>query len=143
GSLGGNDLQRLHDSWHYFVLNAGVEAFGVLAHDNQIDIGIARRHVGQIPDGPEIRIELELFTQRDVDAGKAAADWRGDGPLQRDLVSFDRLREIFWNVFAVLRISVSTGGIGLPLEFHARRFEDANRRIDHFRSNAVARDQGY
>ena len=42
GSFFGDDLQTLHHAGNDFVLDAGVQALGIFAHDDQIDVGIAR-----------------------------------------------------------------------------------------------------
>ena len=74
GRLLGDDLQALDHARHDFMLDAGIQALGIFADDDQVDAGIARRNVGQIANGAEVGVELELLAQRDVDAGKAAAD---------------------------------------------------------------------
>ena len=61
-------------------------AFGIFAHDDQVDAWVARVHAGQVLDGPEVGEQLELLAQVHVDAGKAAADGRGDRPFQRQAV---------------------------------------------------------
>ena len=74
----GHDLQALDHARHNFVLQSGVETFGVFAHDDQIDVWIARGNMRQIADRPEVCVKLKLFPQRDVNAGKAASHGRSD-----------------------------------------------------------------
>src|SRR5512142_663625 len=82
GCFGSDDFQAFHDARNDFVLDAGVKTFGVLANNDQINIGITSGDVRKITDRTKIRIELKLFPQLDVDAGKAAADRGGDRALQ-------------------------------------------------------------
>src|SRR5207237_8697447 len=85
-----DDLQALHHSGYHFVLNAGILALGVLAHDDQIDAWIAGRKSGQIHDRSHIRVQLELFAQRHVDAGESAADRRRYRSLEPDTGALER-----------------------------------------------------
>ena len=77
GSFFRNDLQAFDHSGHDLMFQTGVKTFCVLAHDDQVHVGIASGDMRQIPDRPEIRVQVKLFAQRYVDAGKAAADRRG------------------------------------------------------------------
>ena len=45
------------------MLDAGILALGVFAHDDQIDAGIARRQSGKIRDGAEVRVQLKFLAQ--------------------------------------------------------------------------------
>ena len=89
----GDDLQALDDAGHDDVLEAGVEVLGVLADDDEVDACEARRHRRQVPDRPQVGVEIERLAQADVDAGEALADRRRDRALQRDLVPADRIEQ--------------------------------------------------
>jgi hypothetical protein len=41
----GDDLQALDHSGHHFVLQPGIQALGILAHDDEVDIRITGRDV--------------------------------------------------------------------------------------------------
>jgi hypothetical protein len=90
----GDDLQAFHDARYDLVLEARVEIFGVLTHDDEIDVVEPRIDSGQVPDWTEIRVELERFSQADVDARESFPDWRRDRPLERDLVPANRVDEL-------------------------------------------------
>ena len=49
---------------------------------------------GQVPDRPQVRVEVERLAQPDVDAGEALADRRRHRSLQRDLVAADRVEQL-------------------------------------------------
>ena len=97
----GDDLDALDDAGNDFVLQTDVFALSVFADDDQVDAGPMRFQAGKILDGAEVGEEVELFAQRDVDALEAAANGRGDGTFERDLVALDGFVERGGNVFAV------------------------------------------
>ena len=63
---------------------------------------VARGHRGDVPHGPEVRVEAERFAQSDVHAREAAAHWRGDRTLERDLRAGDRIEQDLWKWIAML-----------------------------------------
>ncbi len=101
-SLLRDDLQAFHHTGDDLVLQPGVQTLGILAHDDEIYIGITRGNMRQIPNGTEIRIQLKFPAQRNVDAGKPAAHRRGHRALQTHASALDRLKRIFRDVFTVL-----------------------------------------
>ena len=90
----GDDLQALDDAGHDLVLEAGVQILGVLADDHQVDAREPRRHARQVPDRPQVRVEIERLAQPDVDAREPFRDRRRHRALERDLVPADRLEEL-------------------------------------------------
>src|SRR5260370_395587 len=96
-----DDLQALDDPWNDFVLDPGIQAFCVLAEDDEVNVRIARRYMRQVGDRPEICEQLKPFAQFDVNAGKAAADGRSHRTLQSDAGALDRLGEFPGNVLFV------------------------------------------
>src|SRR5215469_12205501 len=143
GRLLGGDLDALHHAWNHFVLNAHVLALGVLAHYGEINSGIVRRNAGQMLDGSKIGEEFKLLTQRDVDAGKAAADRSGNRSFECDARPLDGLVNFFGNVFLELLVGVGAYGAALPRELHAGRFEDADDGRCDLGSNTVAGNECY
>src|SRR5712691_6036965 len=97
----------------------------------------------QVADGPEVGEEFETFAELDVDTGKTAADGRSHGALQSDASALYGVVEFFRDVFLVLLKGFSAGGKTFPFEFDAGGFEHANRGLDHFGADAVARYEGY
>ncbi len=89
GGLLGDDLEALDHARHHFMLDARVQALGVFAHDDQVDIRIAGRDMRQVADGAEIRVQLKALAQLHVDAGKAAADGRGHRTFQSHAGALD------------------------------------------------------
>ena len=110
------------------MLDAGVQAFGVLADDDQVNIGIAGGDSRQIADRPEVGEQLELLAQRDIDAGESAADRRGYRALQADVRALDRLRQLFRDVFVIFLVGFGAGRVAFPLELDAGGFQDADGR---------------
>ena len=138
GSFLGDDLQALHHAGHDFVLDAGIQSFGVLADDDQIDAGIARRNRGQIANRAKVGEQFELLAQCDIDAGEAAADRRRDRPFQADTGALDGLGQLLRNVLVIFLEGLGAGGEGLPLELDAGGFQNANASFDDFRTDPIA-----
>ena len=123
-----DDLQALDDARHDFVLEPGVEVLGVLADDDQVDALEPRRHARQVPDRPQVRVEIERLAQADVDAGEPFADRRRDRPLQRDLVAADRVEQLDAAARVPVRSNASTpASCALPVDRDAGGREDAER----------------
>ena len=43
------------------VLDTGIQVFGVLAHDHEVDAREPRRHTGEGLDRPDVGVEVELL----------------------------------------------------------------------------------
>ena len=143
GGLLGDHLQALDHAGHDLVLQAEVQALGIFAHDDQVDVGIVRGNVRKIPDGAEVGEEFESLAQFDVDARKAAANRRCDRTFQPDASALNRFGQLFRNVLFVFFEGFAAGREALPFEFDAGGFENADGGLDYFGANAVARDESY
>src|SRR5438552_1194937 len=98
------------------MLQSRVEAHGVLAHDDEINVRIASGDMGQIAHGAEVGIKLELLTELDVNAGESAADRCGDWPLERYMRALNGFRQCLRDVFFVFFVSFRTSLDGFPFE---------------------------
>ena len=65
------------------VLDARVDVLGVLAHDDQVDAGVAARHAGQRAHRPHVGVEIEVLPQRHVHRAIALALGRRQRTLER------------------------------------------------------------
>ncbi len=117
-----DDLDALDYAGNDLVLQANVFAFGVFAHDDEVDVGELGFESWQILDRSEVCEEVELFAQRDVDALEAAADGRGYRPLECDLIVLDGLVERGGDVLAEDFKGFGSGSVALPLELDAGGF---------------------
>ena len=63
------------------MFDTRVQAFGILANNDQVDVRVAGGYVRKISDRTEICVQLEAFSQFDIDARKPAADGSCDRPL--------------------------------------------------------------
>ena len=140
-SFFGNDLQALDHTRHYFMLDARIQSLSVLAHHDQIDIGILGGNARQINNRPEVGEQFELLAQGHVDAGKSAAHRSRHRALQPDVRALDRLRQFLGDVLVVLGVGFGAGGEALPLKFDAGRFQDSDRGFHHFGADSIAGDQ--
>src|SRR5208337_1500651 len=68
-----DDLQTFNHAGNDLVLDARVQAFGIFSNDDEVNPRVTGGNAGKIDDGTEVGEQLELLTQRDVDAGEAAA----------------------------------------------------------------------
>jgi hypothetical protein len=133
---------RLDDSGHHFVLQAGVQVFRVLPHDHEVHTLKSCVDARQIPHRAQIRIQVQRLAEAHVHAREAGADRRGDRSFQRDLVPADGVDQLDGQRLAGALERPHARQVMLPLDRHAGRFQDANNRFGHFRSDAVARNEG-
>ena len=78
-----------------FDLEAGVDVLGVLPEDHHVDgFGVLhrRRHALEPAHRAQAHVEVEDLAQRDVQRADAAADRRGQRPLDPDQVLAERRR---------------------------------------------------
>ena len=141
GGFERDDLQALDDARHDLVLETGIEVLGVLAHDDEIDVLVARRHTRDVPDGTEIRKELERLAQADVHAGKPASNRRRQRPLERNLVARNRLEQCFRKRRAVLLDGGRAREVRFPFDIEAGGLDDLHDGVGDLRPDAVAGDQ--
>ena len=72
-SVGGELDELARASRALLELDAGVEVLGVLAHDHQVDVVVARTGARDRERRAQARVEVELLADRDVDAAEAGA----------------------------------------------------------------------
>ena len=140
--LAGDDLDALRGVAADAVLDPRVEVLGVLAHDHQVDVLVARDEALHRPGGADVGVEAEGLAQRHVDRPEALADRGGDGALDGDPVAPDGLEDVLRQRRAVLGHDGLAGIDDVPGERDAGRLEDASCRLRQLRSDAVAGDQG-
>src|SRR6202041_3109599 len=113
----------------------------VFAHDDQVYIRIARGNVGQIANGTEVGVELEFLAQRDVDAGKTAANRSAYRPLESNMRALDGFCQFLGNVFFIFLEGLGPSHEGFPFKLDPRGFEDAHGRLRYFGADAIAGDE--
>jgi hypothetical protein len=137
---GGRYLDALDDTGNHPVLEPGVLAFGVLAHDHHVDAGETARAPGKVPHRSEIGVEVEHLAQ-----GHARALERVPRPyepaLQRDAVPPDRLDRLLGERRAVMPHRFGARRRLLPLDRHAGGREDADDGVGHLRADPVPGDE--
>ena len=125
------------------VLDPGVEILGVLAHDHEIDVVVARAHAEVRLARAQAGVEPELVAERDVDRAEAGADRRRDRPLQRDLVRLHRGERLLGQRRPGRLHHVDAGLAHIPVELDSGRLEHAARRLGQLGPGAVARDESH
>ena len=84
-----DDLQRLDDARHHLMLQAAVQIFRVFADDDQIDVFESGDDVRHRVHRPEVRVEVERFSQAYVDGCESGADRRRHRTFESDAVAQD------------------------------------------------------
>ena len=141
GGVLGDDAQTFDDAGHDFVLEAAVQAFGVFADDDQVDVFVARRHAGHRPGRPIVGVQLQLLPQLDVDAAKAGAAGRRGRAFERGvgvLHGGERFRRQRRADCIERRLA---GEVRFPFEIEARGVDDTLRSRGDFGADAVAGDE--
>ncbi len=123
------------------VLDPRVQILGVLANDDDVDAVVAGAHAGIRLAGAHARVQLEIVAQCDIHGAKAGTDRCRDRPLQRDAVALDRLERRVGKGRPRLVHDVDPGLLEIPVEVHARRFENASRRLGQLGARPVPGDQ--
>ena len=141
GRFLGDDLEGLDDPGDHDVLEAGVEVFGILPDDDEVDAGKTGRNAGEIGNGPEIRVQLEILTETDVDRLEASADGGRQRPLQRGPVLPDR-RDHFRGEGVSLRAErlLSRAHL-LEIDAGAALLQDREHALAHLGADAVPAQQ--
>ena len=138
----GDDLQAFDDAGHDFVLEAGVEIFGIFADDDDvyaIEVGF---YAGQVFDRAQIGVEVETFAQCHVDAGRAAGDCCGHWAFQGYAVAADGVNRGGIQHLAADGAFVGVQGAGVevfPVDLYAGSFENALGGSGNFGTNSFAR----
>ena len=87
------------------VFDTGIDVFGVLAKDHHVNFagGLQRTgHPGIVADRAHAGIQVQILTQRDVERAEAAADRRGQRPLDRNDEVAERLQRFGGTVVAIV-----------------------------------------
>src|ERR1017187_10570032 len=148
GARPGDDLQALHDGVAELVLHAGVTILFVLAHDDDVHVGVLGFDEGVIGDaGADVGIESEHLARGDIEALEAATLRGGDGGFVEDLGAAQRFPGA----------GLDAGGVSLEVDFlpnfhdfrfdaRAGRLDDVERGSHDLGADSVAvrdRDAGY
>src|SRR6266478_7133339 len=85
--------------------------------------------------------QIQLFSQRYVDARESAADGRGDRTLQSDARALQTVENMLRQRLAGLGDDLGIQLYGLPLNRNTGGVDGAARSGGYFRANAIARNQ--
>ena len=91
---------------------------------------------------PQIGIEVERLAQRHIHTGRAAGDGRGHGALQRNAIPAHGFHGRLVDGFSLVGGAVGASGDLLPIDLHARGFQDAACRGGYFGPDSFSRDEG-
>ena len=126
------------------VFDAGVQILLVLAHDHHVHVGmlgVDERVIGNAR--PHVGIQAQGLAGGHVEALEAAALRRGDGSLQKDFGAQERRPGAGFNAGRVAaQIDFFANLDGFDLQSRAGRFQDLQRGVHDFRTDAVAMGDG-
>ena len=124
------------------VLDPRVQAFGVLPHDDDIDIVVSSARHDRFR-GTDVRIQVEVLAQRHVDGPEARSDGRRQGPLETEPVPLDRIERLLGQQIVSLLDRGEARVLPVPLQRGARRIQNPDHFLRDRRSDSVARYQGH
>ena len=125
------------------IFDARVQVFGVLAHDDEIDILILGADTGIVFAGPDTGVEVEFFAERDVHRAEAGADGSGDRAFQRDFVLTDAVQNVLRQRRPGRLKNVHARFDDIPVEFNSGRVQYLFGGGDQFRSRPIAPNEGH
>ena len=120
---------------------ADIRAFGIFAHGEDVDVLVARFGRRKRNRRAHVGIQVKALAQGHIDRGEAFSDRRGDGALQPNVGTFNRLDQFLGNIFVILLKGLGAGLKDLPLELEAGCFQNTDNRRCNFRADTIARDQ--
>ena len=141
--LASDDFQALDHARDDLMFDAGVEAFGVFAHDNQVEAAPFGGDALQALDRTEVRVQVEVLAQRDVDALVTRANRGSQGSLQGKACSGDRIQKILRQRGPELLYGRITREDPFPFGAKSGRFENLHHRVRDFGADPVPGYQGY
>ena len=124
------------------VLDAGVEILGVLAHDDEVDVVVARAHAVVGLARPEARVEPELVAQRDVHRPEAGPDRGRDRAFESDPVLLHGVERLSGERRPGGLHHLHAGPADIPVEPDAGRLEDAAGGFRELGPRTIAGNQG-
>ena len=145
GRGAGDHFDAGDDAGNHFVLDAGVEVFGVLAENHHVDfdVGEARGDAGQRVHRAHVGVEIEALAQGDVDAGEAASDGRGDGAFEADAGAVEAIEDAFRERLAGLENECGVELGDFPIDGDAGGIDGAARGLRDFGTDTIAGNKSY
>src|SRR5207253_9798346 len=122
-------------------LDPRAQVLDVLADHDKVDVTAWRGDPGVGLRRPQVRVQVELLTQRHIDRAKAGAELGRERTLERDAVAPHRLESLFWKRRAALGHRGHADIVNVPFDLHAGRFDRATCGLDDLRARPVTWDQ--
>ena len=124
-------------------LDAGIQVFGILADDDQIDRHAAKEGANAriILAGADAGVQLEFLAELHVDAAKTLAHRRGDGGLQGTVRAADAGQQRFRQRGAGPFHDIDPRLLRVPGNLHARGVDAHPCRLGQFRTCPITKNQ--
>ena len=123
------------------MLDAGVKVLGILAHDHEVDIFEPRGDAGKALRRTDIRIQVQLAAQVNIDRAIALADLRFERTFERDARLPQRFEQLIRRRRAIALDACCARKLMLPVDFHAGRIDHGDRGADDLGTDAIAGNQ--
>ncbi len=131
-------LERLDDSGDDLVLEAGILPFGVLTHDYDVDIIIARLQPREASTRPNASVKLKSFAQRQIERHVAGPNWRGQRAFKRNGVLANGGERLVGNQLASGFNRFGADGLLFPCNRRLGSVKDSHNSVGDLRTDAVA-----
>mmetsp|Transcript_558 Transcript_558/g.1484 ORF Transcript_558/g.1484 Transcript_558/m.1484 type:complete len:289 (-) Transcript_558:36-902(-) len=137
-----NHLERLHHARHHLVLQPAILSLRVLPHSHQIHVIVPRLVPRNTQTRPHVRIQLQLFPQRQVQRPESLPDRRRHRPLQPDPVLQHGIQVCPRDERVRLRVHLLADALLLPLDRRLGSLEDGHHRLGDLRTDPIPGKQG-
>ncbi len=97
GRLLSDDFQAFHHPRYDFMFDTRIKPLGIFAHDDEIDVFIARLDARKILDGPEVSVKVEALAQFDINAREALPHRSRHRSFEGNLVALKGVHEFLRN----------------------------------------------
>ncbi len=125
----------------HLVLNADVEALGVLPDDDHVDAGTRARQPRHGAGRPDIGVEVECFADGHVDAAEPGADWGRNGALEGDPGGSNGIQHRYRQRGTCCFHHAGAGVMNIPREGHSSSFKHPTCGTGDFGADAISGDE--
>jgi len=134
-------LDTLDDAWNDLVLNTGVLSLGVLSNSDQVDVFVGGWEALQADAWSNVGVKAKSFSEHQVHAWVAGADWRAEWSLEAALGDVHALFAWVWDFPLARGVLDSHHVSSLPVDWGAGGVEDLAHRIRNLWT-AITWDEG-
>ena len=137
-------LEGGHHAVGHGVFDPGVQAFGVLPHDDKINIVVTRGHTGHGTNWTHRAVKIQAFSQTNIDGSESRTNRCRARTLQSNTVLANRVKGDLWQDRRITSIqSCHPRTSRNPLKSKLTRIKHTLGGLGHFRSDAITLNQDH